>query len=104
MARATLRDFLRTGAQTCAGGSAGTAGAPTRLLLSPAATLRIAEVSRAQGGVTVLIGPEGGLAEAEEEAARNAGFIPVRMGPRVLRTETAAIAALALLQQQFGDL
>jgi 16S rRNA (uracil1498-N3)-methyltransferase len=104
MAPATLRDFLRSAAQASVGGGTGAAGAPTRLLLSPAATLRIAEVPRPQSGVMVLIGPEGGLAEAEEEAARDAGFIPVRMGPRVLRTETAAIAALALLQQQFGDL
>jgi 16S rRNA (uracil1498-N3)-methyltransferase len=54
--------------------------------------------------VTVLIGPEGGLAEAEQEAAVAAGFRPVRLGPRVLRTETAAIAALTLLQREFGDL
>src|SRR5256885_335966 len=49
-------------------------------------------------------GPEGGLAEAEQEAAVAAGFTPVRLGPRVLRTETAAIAALTLLQREFGDL
>jgi 16S rRNA (uracil1498-N3)-methyltransferase len=54
--------------------------------------------------ITVLIGPEGGLAEAEQEAAVAAGFRPVRLGPRVLRTETAAITALALLQREFGDL
>jgi RNA methyltransferase len=52
----------------------------------------------------VLIGPEGGLAEAEQQAAVAAGFVPVRLGPRVLRTETAAIAALSLLQREFGDL
>jgi 16S rRNA (uracil1498-N3)-methyltransferase len=51
----------------------------------------------------VLIGPEGGLTNAEQEAAVTAGFLPVRLGPRVLRTETAAIAALALLQREFGD-
>jgi 16S rRNA (uracil1498-N3)-methyltransferase len=101
MAPAAWREFLRTGAPAHPGGSA---AAPGRLLLSAAATARIDEVPRPGAGVTVLIGPEGGLVEAEEEAARSAGFIAVRLGPRVLRTETAAIAAVALLQRQFGDL
>jgi len=52
----------------------------------------------------VLIGPEGGLTDAEEQAAVAAGFVPVRLGPRILRTETAAITALALVQREFGDL
>jgi len=73
------------------------------LLLSPGAPLRIADI-RADGAVTVLIGPEGGLAQVEQDAALRAGFTPVRMGPRVLRTETAAVCALTLLQQKFGDL
>lgn len=76
----------------------------TRALLSPAGSLRMAELKREQGGVVVLIGPEGGLAESEQQTALNAGFVAVRLGPRVLRTETAAIAALTLLQHQFGDL
>ena len=76
----------------------------TRVLLSPAARLRVADLARPGGGVVVLIGPEGGLAEAEQQAALAAGFVGVRLGPRVLRTETAAVAALTLLQHQFGDL
>src|SRR6267143_269838 len=88
-----LKDFLR-------GGSDGS----TRLLLSPGATATLGDVPRVVTAVTVLIGPEGGLAEAEQEAAVAAGFKPVRLGPRVLRTETAAIAALTLLQREFGDL
>jgi 16S rRNA (uracil1498-N3)-methyltransferase len=75
-----------------------------RLLLSPAAALRLDDIQPPVTQVTVLIGPEGGLSESEEELARAAGFMPVRLGPRVLRTETAAIAALALLQRNFGDL
>jgi 16S rRNA (uracil1498-N3)-methyltransferase len=59
---------------------------------------------RPEGDVVVLIGPEGGLAEAEQQAALEAGFVAVRLGPRVLRTETAAVAALTLLQHHFGDL
>ena len=75
----------------------------TALLLSPGATQRIADV-RAETGATVLIGPEGGLAQVEQDAALRAGFTAVKMGPRVLRTETAAVCALTLLQQKFGDL
>ena len=52
----------------------------------------------------MLIGPEGGLTDEEQARAQAAGFLGVRLGPRVLRTETAAIAALALLQREFGDL
>lgn len=53
---------------------------------------------------TLLIGPEGGLAEAEVAAATDAGFAPLTLGPRVLRTETAPVVALTLLQHYFGDL
>ncbi|QTF92740.1 RsmE family RNA methyltransferase, partial [Halomonas sp. BM-2019] len=54
--------------------------------------------------VALLIGPAGGLAEAEVEAARAAGFAPLTLGPRILRTETAPVVALSLLQHRFGDL
>jgi 16S rRNA (uracil1498-N3)-methyltransferase len=74
------------------------------LLLSPGAALRIADVPATDAGATVLIGPEGGLAEVEQETALRSGFTAVRLGPRVLRTETAAVCALTLLQQKFGDL
>ncbi|MGE3617921.1 MAG: 16S rRNA (uracil(1498)-N(3))-methyltransferase [Gemmatimonadales bacterium] len=47
------------------------------------------------GSVAVLVGPEGGLTDAERDAALGAGFRPVRLGPRILRFETAAVAALA---------
>ena len=52
----------------------------------------------------LLIGPEGGLAPGEIAAARTAGFMTVRLGPRVLRTETAGIAALAAVNVLWGDL
>ncbi len=79
-------------------------GTGTHVLLSPGAALRLDDVPSPVTDVTVLIGPEGGLSEAEEDLARTAGFTPVRLGPRILRTETAAIAALTLLQRKFGDL
>lgn len=50
-----------------------------------------------------LIGPEGGLSDSEVEQARAAGFHPARLGPRVLRTETAPVVALAVAQQLWGD-
>lgn len=50
-----------------------------------------------------LIGPEGGLSDAEVEQAHSAGFLPARLGPRVLRTETAPVVALAVAQQLWGD-
>ena len=89
----SLKEMLRTDLK-----------AATNLLLSPHATLRIAELPRPTNAVTVLIGPEGGLTDEEQESVRAAGFLAVRLGPRVLRTETAALAALTLLQRQFGDI
>jgi 16S rRNA (uracil1498-N3)-methyltransferase len=55
------------------------------------------------GPLTLLAGPEGGLSEAETASARRAGFTGLRLGPRVLRTETAAVAVLAALQARWGD-
>ena len=54
--------------------------------------------------ISLLVGPEGGLAESEIKQARDSGFESVRLGPRVLRTETAAITALAIVQSMWGDL
>lgn len=52
----------------------------------------------------LLVGPEGGLSKAEIDTALGQGFMPLRLGPRVMRTETAPIAALSVLQFQWGDL
>jgi 16S rRNA (uracil1498-N3)-methyltransferase len=78
-------------------------GGATKLLLSPAGKLNARDLALS-GRATLLVGPEGGLSPDEQELAIGAGFQPVRMGPRVLRTETAAIAALAILQHDFGDI
>jgi 16S rRNA (uracil1498-N3)-methyltransferase len=53
--------------------------------------------------LTILVGPEGGFSEAEQERAAAAGMHAVRIGPRVLRTETAALAALSIAQASWGD-
>lgn len=54
--------------------------------------------------VSILLGPEGGLSPAEIQLAKAAGFASAQLGPRVLRTETAAIAALAIAQATLGDM
>lgn len=70
-----------------------------RILLTPRATQSLPEWARHQSpqAVTVLIGPEGGYTEQEEDAAIGRGAIALSIGPRVLRTETAGIAAVAAL-------
>ncbi len=55
-------------------------------------------------GIVILLGPEGGLSDSEIKSALTAGFIATRLGPRVLRTETAAAAALAIAQYNYGDI
>ena len=61
------------------------------------------ELPRPSGGVILLAGPEGGFTDEERQDALRAGFVAVRLGPRVLRTETAALAALAAMQTLWGD-
>lgn len=73
-----------------------------RLLLAPDAERKLKELAPPRE-VTLLVGPEGGLAPEERRLAERAGFIPVRFGPRVLRTETAPLAAIAAMQALWGD-
>ncbi len=80
------------------------------LQLDPEASTGLGEALDARAArdaprsAALLIGPESGLDPEEIAAAREAGFLPVRSGPRTLRTETAGPAALAILQARFGDL
>jgi 16S rRNA (uracil1498-N3)-methyltransferase len=74
-----------------------------KLLLAPVGGCRLAELPRPDRPVTLLIGPEGGFEDGETAAALSAGFRPVSLGPRVLRTETAALAALAAMMALWGD-
>ncbi|KAF1030120.1 MAG: Ribosomal RNA small subunit methyltransferase E [Burkholderia plantarii] len=75
-----------------------------RLMLSPRASIDFSELPAVApaGKVTLLIGPEGGLSPAEEDAARDAGFQAIVLGARVLRTETAGMAMLAALAARWG--
>lgn len=75
-----------------------------RLLLHPGASASVASLPDSATLVDLLIGPEGGLSSAERDTAATFGFTPVSMGPRVLRSETAALTALALVQARWGDL
>lgn len=75
-----------------------------KLLLDPAASRRLTQLPHPGQTVVMLIGPEGGLSPIEIGSAQKAGFIGIRLGPRVMRTETAGVAALAALQTLWGDL
>lgn len=74
-----------------------------RLILHPQAKQPIQLLPPTAQGVRLLIGPEGGLSDAEIYRSGETGFQQVRLGPRILRTETAALAAITALQSHFGD-
>ena len=75
-----------------------------RLVLDPAGDDGLRALSLQGNSVILLAGPEGGLTDDEICAATHTGFIGLRMGPRVLRTETAGMAAIAAIQTLWGDL
>ncbi len=77
--------------------------AGTRMILAPGAEGALARKSRPAGPVAILIGPEGGWSPAELALADRAGCAPLALGPRVLRTETAGLAAIAAMQTLWGD-
>ncbi|HAW39209.1 MAG TPA: 16S rRNA (uracil(1498)-N(3))-methyltransferase, partial [Pseudomonas sp.] len=84
----TLRDWLDVEADL-------------KLVLHPVAE-PLASHAKPQS-LAFLIGPEGGLSDSEVELASGQGFLPARLGPRVLRTETAPVVALSVAQQLWGD-
>lgn len=75
-----------------------------RLMLHHLGTTTLGGISQPTSGVALLVGPEGGLDTEELSYAQRLGFIPLRLGPRILRTETAPLAALAAIQCLWGDL
>jgi 16S rRNA (uracil1498-N3)-methyltransferase len=99
---AALHDYPQWIAAPVAAG----ADAGQRIILSPRATLSLADWARQHPpqAVTLIIGPEGGLTEAEETAAVQNGALALAMGPRILRTETAGLAALAALNALWGGM
>jgi len=75
-----------------------------KLVLDPAASTTLAQAQPApDASICLLVGPEGGLSERDLAAARAAGFTGLKLGPRILRTETAALAAIAALNALYGD-
>jgi 16S rRNA (uracil1498-N3)-methyltransferase len=77
--------------------------ATLKLLLDPEGDVCLHDLPPSTSPILVLAGPEGGLDPAERKLARAAGFHGLRLGPRILRTETAALAALAAMQAVWGD-
>jgi 16S rRNA (uracil1498-N3)-methyltransferase len=75
-----------------------------KLVLDPLADATLCDLKPPEQSVHILTGPEGGLSEDEIFQAKKSGFIGIRMGPRILRTETAGVAAIAVMQALWGDL
>ena len=74
-----------------------------KVFLDPQAEKSLRDLPANTDQITLLSGPEGGFSAQEREIGKAAGFIPVRMGPRILRTETAVLAALTAVQTLWGD-
>lgn len=74
-----------------------------RLILDPTADNTLPAVETPKD-IALVIGPEGGLTDHEVKEAKEKNFLAIKLGPRILRTETAAITAMTLLQHQWGDL
>jgi 16S rRNA (uracil1498-N3)-methyltransferase len=81
----------------------GRPGDGLKLLLSPAAPARLVDAARGVTSLSLAVGPEAGFSDEEEGLLERAGYLPVRLGPRTLRTETAGLAALAALNALAGD-
>lgn len=84
---------------------AGAELADIRLVLDPASDVGLAAIAPAAGqSIALVVGPEGGLSDRDLATLQAAGFRGLRLGPRILRTETAGLAAVAALQALYGDL
>ncbi len=75
----------------------------TRILLNPVGATRLAELAKPTQAIVLLIGAEGGLTDAEINLASQHGFLSTVLGPRILRTETAALTAITVMQSLWGD-
>lgn len=75
----------------------------TKLIMSINRARKLADIRHPSGAIVFMVGPEGGWTEQEEQQAFEAGFQAVTLGKRILRTETAALAALAAMQTLWGD-
>lgn len=78
-------------------------GSRAGILLDQNASLRIHEIPYPRDTINLLAGPEGGLSENEKKQAAKSGYMAVKIGPRIMRTETAPLAAIAAIQTLWGD-
>ena len=85
-------------------GALDSADARLRLALLPEGDSTLRHLPSVENGAMLVVGPEGGLSDHDAAMLTHAGFLGLRLGPRVLRTETAGVAALAAMQALFGDL
>lgn len=99
--RATLPELLQP--QDFASWTGGESGNGLMLMLQPESTHTLQDLEPQPGGITLLVGPEGGLTADERAVAENIGCTGIRLGQRILRTETAGLAALAGIQVLWGD-
>ncbi|QOG39823.1 16S rRNA (uracil(1498)-N(3))-methyltransferase [Neisseria gonorrhoeae] len=75
----------------------------TRLIMSINRARKLGDIRHPSGAIVFMVGPEGGWTEQEEQQAFEAGFQAVTLGKRILRTETAPLAAIAAMQTLWGD-
>jgi len=75
----------------------------TKIILAPQAKKSLNQINAPKNDICILIGPEGGFSEKEYNFAQDVGFYSASLGPRILRTETAGISAISILQAKWGD-
>jgi len=78
-------------------------GNTTRILLNPVGAKRLSEIEKPASTIELLIGAEGGLSQSEIDLASSQHFQSIVLGPRILRTETAALTAISVMQALWGD-
>jgi 16S rRNA (uracil1498-N3)-methyltransferase len=99
----SLSAWLQANNHAGAGDTHFKAEQPTRILLNPIGAMRLAELPKLTCNIELLIGAEGGLSQSEIDTALSQGFQSVILGARILRTETAALVAIATMQTLWGD-
>jgi 16S rRNA (uracil1498-N3)-methyltransferase len=77
--------------------------AHTALMLDHRSSKTLSEIKKPKGSVLILVGPEGGLSAEERKLSKGSGFTGIKLGPRVMRTETAPLATIAAIQTLWGD-
>ena len=91
------------GFDECLGMDAGTDRGMTKIVLHSGTGGRLSKLAKPGGGIILLVGPEGGFSENEIEKACSADYQIIKIGPRILRTETAALATISACQTLWGD-